>query len=184
MRQVGVAAGIALSVVLLAGCGGGGGAKAQAIAPVPVPSAETSNVAPSLAPNAEILGTTVQDEVPYTDEAGVVDFTSPAHDINCAITDAPHVATCQLPAFSYKPAGKDQCKAKGNGVWGSTMSLTTAKPIFVCATDAVVATKTLDYGKRIEDQELICVSKQDGITCMNTRTNHGFRVAQGYYTFY
>jgi hypothetical protein len=121
--------------------------------------------------------------VPYTDEAGVVNFTSPAHDINCSITDAPHVATCQLPTFSYKPAGKDQCK--GNGVWGSTLELTTAgKPTFVCATDAVVATKALDYGKRIEDQELICVSKQDGITCLDTRTNHGFRVAQGYYTFY
>ncbi|HEY3605662.1 MAG TPA: DUF6636 domain-containing protein [Sporichthyaceae bacterium] len=182
MRQIGAAVGIALSVVVLAGCGGGGGAKAQAAAPVPVPSAETSTVAPSLAPQAEILGTTVSDEVPYTDEAGVVTFTSPAHDINCAITDAPHVATCQLPTFSYKPAGKNQCK--GNGVWGSTLELTAAKPIFVCATDAVVATKALDYGKRIEDQDLICVSKQDGITCFNARTNHGFRVAQGYYTVY
>jgi hypothetical protein len=181
MRQIAAVAGI---VLLLAGCGGSS-TKAQAAEPVAtVPPASLSSTAPSLAPNAEILGTTVSDEVPYTDEAGVVSFTSPAHDINCTITDAPHVATCQLPTFSYKPAGKDQCKTKGNGVWGSTISLTTAKPNFVCATAAVVATKALDYGKRIEDQDLICVSKQDGITCFNARTNHGFRVAQGYYTFY
>jgi len=183
VRQSRRTAGILLATVLLAGCGGGG-SKAQAVAPEPVPTAQLSTVAPSIAPNAEILGTTVQDEVPYTDEAGAVTFTSPSHHINCAITDAPHVATCQLPTFSYKPAGKDECKAKGNGVWGSTLELTAAKPTFVCATDAVVATKTLDYGKRIEDQDLICVSKQDGITCFNARTNHGFRVAQGYYTLY
>jgi hypothetical protein len=180
MRQIAGPAGIVLASVLLAGCGGGG-SKARAVAPEQVPSAQLSTIAPSIVPNAEFLGTTVQDEVPYTDQAGVVAFTSPAHDINCAISDAPHVVTCQLPKFSYRP-GKDKCK--GNGVWGSTLELTAAKPAFVCATDAVVATKVLDYGKRIEDQDLICVSRQDGITCRNARTNHGFRVAQGYYTVF
>jgi hypothetical protein len=181
MRQIRGWVGILLATVVLAGCGGGGGSKAR-VTPQPVPAAELSTAAPSSQPDADFLGSTLQDEVPYTDEAGLVSFTSPAHDINCSISDAPRGVSCQLPIFSYKPIEKDQCK--GNGVWGSTVELETKKPTFVCATDAIVATKTLPYGKRIEDQELICVSKQDGITCRNARTDHGFRIAQGYYTFY
>jgi hypothetical protein len=182
VRQIGVAAGVVLSVVLLAGCGGGG-PKAQAAEPVAtVPPASLATTAPSTDPDSEFLGSTVQDEVPYTDQAGVLAFTSPSHDINCQISDAPHTVTCQLPAFDYKPVEKNLCK--GNGVWGSTVDLQIKKPTFVCATDAIVATKDLPYGKRIEDQELLCVSREDGITCRNNHTNHGFRIAKGYYQFY
>jgi hypothetical protein len=173
-------AAVLLATVLLSGCGGG--ASKAAATPEPVPAGALATAAPSIVPDAEFLGTTVQDKVPYTDEAGLISFTSPAHGINCSISDTPRAVSCQLPTFSYRPTEKDQCK--GDGVWGSTIELQTKKPTFVCATDAVVATKELPYGKRIEDEDLICVSKQDGITCRNARTNHGFRVAPGWYTFF
>lgn len=181
MRQIRGVVALLAATALLAGCGGGASSKAAA-SPPPVPGVELSTAAPSTQPDADFLGSTVQDVVPYTDEAGAVSFTSPAHDITCSISDSPHAVTCQLPTFSYQPTEKDQCK--GNGVWGSTVELGAKKPTFVCATDAVVATKALLYGKRIEDQELMCVSKQDGITCRNARSGHGFRIAQSYYTFY
>jgi len=180
VRQIRGAAALLWAAVLLSGCGGGT-SKAAATSQ-PVPTVELSTASPSTQPDADFLGSTVQDVVPYTDEAGAVSFTSPAHDITCAISEAPHAVSCQLPTFSYRPVESDQCQ--GNGVWGSTVELGAEKPTFVCATDAVVATKALPYGKRIEDQELMCVSKQDGITCRNARTGHGFRIAQGYYTFY
>jgi hypothetical protein len=183
MRQFGRPVGIAFTAVLLAGCGGGGGSQARAAEPIAtVPPASLATTAPSSQPDAEFLGSTLANEVPYTNQAAMILFTSPSHDVNCRISDAPHTVTCQLPAFNYRPVEKDKCK--GNGVWGATIVLQTKKPTFVCATDAIAATKELPYGQRLEDQELMCVSRPDGVTCRNNHTNHGFRVAKGYYQFY
>ena len=178
----------ALAVVglaLPAGCGGGSGGSAQPAPSIGVaPPGETApTVAPTIAPDAELLGSTRVDSTEFTDQAGFISFTTPTKSVGCTIsaTATTSQVVCQPVTFSYHVREPGSCPQ--GPAWGSTVQLTTTTT-WTCSTDAVGGTKVLDYGARLDNQDFNCVSRPDGVTCRNARTDHGFRISPAFYTFF
>jgi hypothetical protein len=173
----------AAAMLLTAACGGGSGSAAPAPSLAPAPPGEAApNVSPTIPPDAEFLGSARAAIPGYTAEDGFIDFTSPNKDIGCTITQATdQLVNCQVKNFTYTVRETGNCP--NGGVWGGTVQLTTTAA-WTCITDHVGGDKVLEYGARVDLDNYSCVSQPDGITCRNATTDHGFRLAKAFYTFF
>jgi hypothetical protein len=89
---------------------------------------------------------------------------------------------CQIAHHSYPATGGD---CHGAGSWGSTVTVAVGeRASFVCAGDVQGGGPTLAYGKRIEVSGLSCVSREDGVTCKDTASGAGFRLASASYALF
>jgi hypothetical protein len=166
---------------LLSGCGGSGPSTAGVPATTEATAAPSATASPSASadPRDALSGSTLAEGSSYRDAAGETSFRSPTQNIGCTVGAA--TVSCQIATFSYRTT-PSQCH--GNGNWGSTIDLSAAAE-FVCATDAVASgAKQLAYGQRLAKGHLACVSRPDGVTCLNRDSGHGFRVAQREYVFF
>jgi hypothetical protein len=176
---------VALGVAFLAGCGGGSGGAARAAPSIGAapPGEAAATVAPTIAPDAELLGSTGVPVTKFTDQAGFISFTTPTRSVGCTITVSAttSAAICQPVKFSYAVREPGSCPQ--GPAWGSIVQLTTTAA-WICATDAVGGAKVLDYGARLDSGDFSCVDRPDGVTCQNARTAHGFRISPTFYTFF
>jgi hypothetical protein len=89
---------------------------------------------------------------------------------------------CDISQAGFTPPGPDNCDAgswNGHRVWVMDESGSGA-----CTNGALwgpeegVTTPVLEYGKSISDLPWACRSAQDGLTCWNTDTHHGFKLSR------
>ena len=153
-----------------------------AVVGVAPPGAQSPTVAPTIQAVAEFLGS-VRASIPdYTDHAGFINFASPEGDVGCTITEGTDQrVTCKVKDFTYTVRESGACP--DSGTWGATAALTSTAA-WACTTDRVGGDRVLGYGARVETGDFSCVSRPDGITCRNATTDHGFRVAKAFYTFF
>lgn len=110
-----------------------------------------------------------------------VGFSAPSGNITCGIQDGSLV--CQIEDFTYTPKPAGNCH--GGGFWGNDIELNangTAK--FGCQGGVASGGPVLPYGQQITVGAVRCVSQQDAVTCQNTVSGDGFRLARTHYSFF
>lgn len=170
------------------------------------PSATASaSVTPSASPSAsstEVGPPTVPDPADAIDVSsyGRAHFASPSGRIWCAVEDG--WALCHFPngmKMSTVPKSSEVCPDDGLDVTGISVDAATS---FFCSGDPAAFPKVgdastkwwkttgfpsvkydgtkfavLPYGKKLVYDHFICESEKAGVTCANTDTGAGFRVA-------
>jgi len=161
------------STFLAGACLAAGLAGCQSSTPVAAPAApETSPSTPTTwAPPPPPEGTTT------LINTGDYRFRTPSGNITCHLTDQPSNvgARCDIAHFSYQPpanpgVGCPHLNAITVGVEGPGE--------FTCAPQAPAPAgstpSTLAYWDSVQVGRFTCKSKDTGVTCENTQTNHGF----------
>lgn len=139
----------------------------------------TTTAANSDDPATEFDGATSVDPDQYAGTVTDVGFQSPSGNITCGIQDG--TVVCQINKYDYTPP-KHDCGPSG---WGFNFQLKPTKSAFLfCAGDVESGGPALAYGKQIVVGDVRCVSRQDGITCENTASGYGFRLARAAYVFF
>jgi hypothetical protein len=111
--------------------------------------------------------------------ARLVMFSSPSHNIGCAMTT--RYARCDIQGHTWKaPRKPANCPLD----WGNGLSVgTRGRAGFVCAGDTTLDPRgrVLAYGTQQIMGRYTCSSRRSGMTCSNRGTGHGFRIARGSY---
>ena len=145
----------------------------------PVPSS-TSPASAGVNPVRDFDGARQVDPASFAGAVTPVGFDSPSRNISCGI-DNDSVA-CQLGHFSYAPTPSGDCH--GGGVWGNTLRMGGAAAAFACGGGVEGGGPVLPYGSELTVGVLRCVSRPQGVTCQNTRSGYGFRVAAAEVRFF
>ena len=103
-------------------------------------------------------------------------FETPSHNIGCVIS-AKSGPRCDIREHAWDPPPKPKsCPVD----WGN--GLTVGRRGFgrwVCAGDTVFGGKTvLGYGKSLQRGRFTCTSRRNGVRCVNTRNEHGFKLSR------
>ena len=102
-------------------------------------------------------------------------FETPRHNIGCAISRSG--ARCDIRERAWNPPPKpDWCTVDwGNGLEVGRRGVAG----FTCAGDTVLGGKrVLGYRKSISRGRYRCTSHRNGVRCVNTRSEHGFKIAR------
>lgn len=124
----------------------------------------------------------------YVSEGGTGEprwaFRSPSRNITCNLDES--FATCSVGNASWDlPEPPDEClDGDGNltSDWGSHVQFMDDQPAaLICRGDAPTEGPVLPYGHSVEIGPVSCRSEQDGVTCTNSETRHGFKVNRASY---
>lgn len=104
-------------------------------------------------------------------------FHSPSGNIGCGVSR--QGARCDIAEHDWKtPRKPNSCKFD----WG--YGLTVGKHgdgSFFCGSDSVLDLgSSLGYGKSIRRGRFKCVSRTDGMRCVNVRNKHGFKLSRAH----
>lgn len=126
------------------------------------------------------VGADLVDPGTYPGTVTAVGFQSPSGNIHCGFH--PDGLVCQISEFTYAPPDLD---CHGAGAPGATFGIDEMGDSFLfCAGDVEGGGPTLAYGKQIAVGSKHCVSREDGITCQDVTSGHGFKVARAAYQLY
>ena len=104
-------------------------------------------------------------------------FESPSHNIGCALS-AKSGVRCDIRAHTWKPPPKpSSCDVD----WANGLEVTRRGfAHWVCAGDTVFtgSGRALGYRKSIQRGRFKCTSYRNGMRCVNTRNQHGFKLAR------
>jgi hypothetical protein len=103
-------------------------------------------------------------------------FETPSHNIGCVIS-AKYGARCDIRERAWTPPPKPRsCELD----WGFGLNVgRRGLGSWVCAGDTVFGgKKVLGYRESIERGRFRCSSYRNGVRCVNTRNDHGFRLAR------
>ncbi|WP_232785281.1 DUF6636 domain-containing protein [Mycobacteroides chelonae] len=120
------------------------------------------------------------------DTYGVRHFTTPSGNIFCIIVNEwpkPSVR-CDLNEATFTPPPRPSTDC--HGVWGRSVTMTIGEsPAFHCISDWAGGENlfVLKYGDDTKVGPFQCSSRVDGITCVDTTTGRGFRLARQSYEF-
>jgi hypothetical protein len=105
-------------------------------------------------------------------------FSSPSKNLGCYMTSVN--VRCDAIVFSYTPPPKP---ASCHLNWGPSIHLAeTGTGHFGCISDTVSgSSRILHYGASITISVFRCTSRTTGVTCIDTRDGHGFRIARANY---
>lgn len=111
-----------------------------------------------------------------------IGFSSPSGNINCGFFGADGVV-CQITEYDYSiPPKPAEC---GDTGWGFNFGVdATGGGFMFCAGDVEGGGPKLAYGQQIVVGDYRCVSRESGITCVNTAVHGGFELARAGYTLY
>lgn len=112
---------------------------------------------------------------------GVSLVETPSQNISCELHD--DAVSCSIYARDYGDAGKEDCEEELFSITvGSGQAELACGQEFLGMVDQSVT--TLDYGGSVANDSFACSSAEDGMTCWNQWTGHGFKIARrGYWTF-
>lgn len=178
-------------------------AATQSVPVTSAPAGPASSVMPpsSTPPSQTASPPAVPDASGAIDVSGVLaSFASPSGRIWCALDG--NAAWCHFPKgmTATVPASEEVCPGEGLDVTGVTVEAAEAK--YFCSGDptafpvkgqASVAwhdatdfpwvkydgfkLAVLPYGQKVVSGSFVCASEKNGVTCANTATAHGFRIA-------
>ncbi len=120
------------------------------------------------------------------DTYGVRHFTTPSGNTFCIIVNEwpkPSVR-CDLKEATFTPPPRPS--ADCHGAWGRSVTMTIGEdPAFHCISDWAGGENlfVLKYGDDTKVGPFRCSSRVDGITCVDTTTGRGFRLARQSYEF-
>ncbi|MFA4082787.1 DUF6636 domain-containing protein [Mycobacteroides salmoniphilum] len=120
------------------------------------------------------------------DTYGVRHFTAPSGNISCVIDNEwpkPYVR-CDLHEARFTPPPRPSTDCYG--VWGRSVTMTIGEdPAFHCTSDSAGGENlfVLKYGDDTKVGPFQCSSRNGGITCVDTTTSRGFRLARQSYEF-
>lgn len=133
---------------------------------------------PPLQPSPPVLPTVpvvIESAVPA--DSGPEHFVTPSRNIGCYVTD--ESARCDIAERDWSPPTKPQSCEFG---WGQGLVVTGSGADFVCAGDTTLqGPATLDYGQAAQRGTFRCESSQQGVTCTNTVSGKGFKIARAAY---
>ena len=121
--------------------------------------------------------------------SGYVAFQSPSGNIMCAIYDDGDIAEgrCDIADWHYQAPPQTQ-NCEGGDFQGGVATIAAAGPgiVGVCAGDTVAdrTNPVLAYGKNAGLGRFGCHSAENGVTCANLATDHGFRLSRDSYQIF
>jgi hypothetical protein len=112
-------------------------------------------------------------------------FQSPSGNIGC-IVDTSYGARCDIANKDWSRGPRPKgCPTFTD--WGQGLIVgKTGKGHIVCAGDTALSNGggTLGYGKSKSAGRFTCTSRTSGVTCRNTRNNHGFFISKQKYRLF
>jgi eukaryotic-like serine/threonine-protein kinase len=170
-------AGIALAAVFTVG---GGDAAA--------PAAEGPNSTASAAPSVDSAGSSDQDVTVIDGETdqrfgtGSAQFVTPSRNIACRMSTGDVRCDVAQRTWEVPPPPADCTQSYGTGA----ILAGSGKGQLSCVGDTLAdsSLSVLDYGQGVRFGDVVCVSKESGMRCENSRTGHGFNVARAAYDLF
>ncbi|WP_205650082.1 DUF6636 domain-containing protein [Actinoplanes solisilvae] len=108
-------------------------------------------------------------------------FRTPSQNIACALTKS--AVRCDIGRKTWEPPAKPaDCELD----WGNGLAINGGEAAVVCAGDTVLgaADSTLEYGEALRSGTVRCDSENNGMTCKDEKTGHGFTLASSRYTLF
>lgn len=106
-------------------------------------------------------------------------FATPSHNIACRMSRADPSARCDVTSRTWQlPPRPSSCAS----TWGRGAQVTdTGAATLTCANDTVdeAGATVLPYGRSITFGGIVCISRETGVSCTDTATQHGFVVSRG-----
>lgn len=111
-------------------------------------------------------------------------FRTPSRNIMCNLDKT--FATCSVGNASWDlPEPPDECVDQDGNLmldWGAHVQFMDGQPAaLICRGDAPAEGPVLPYGHSVEIGPVSCRSEEDGVTCTNSDTGHGFKVNRASY---
>lgn len=125
------------------------------------------------APSSAAVGPS---STPTASPDDAVTFVSPTGNIRCVVST--QGARCDITERDWEPPAKPAgCTQR----WGPGVYVNARTSGVVCADDRVQGGAALEYGDAVTRGDFRCDSAQNGMRCVNTRTQRGFMLARGAY---
>jgi hypothetical protein len=183
MRKLACAA--LLTVPLLAGCGSGTTTVTVKGPPTAAPTAVTNTKHNS---NTASGTTQSKKEKAFPTATTVLHesaFQTPSGNIGCQLIDG--LARCDIEHRSWSPPARpSSCPDEVDFGQGLEVSAEGTAAQFVCAGDTArdPSSPKLAYGTGTQIGNFLCVSEEDGLSCRDTESGHGFFISiQSYRAF-
>ena len=166
----------------LAACGGGGDKTVVKTVTAPPTQPTTAPPTTPTTPTTPPQTTPPTSPTPPLNVVHRQFFRSPSRNIGCVIAGG--AARCDIRNRDWEPPPKPpDCQLDyGQGIAiGSSF-----RAEFVCAGDTALdpSFRPLAYGDDSQVGHFRCSSREDGVTCTNTNTNHGFFLARDRYRLF
>lgn len=157
------------------------------------PTVEASAPATEAGPDAPGAGAPdlvlqAGDFVDVTPTDGLLqNFQTPTGNIQCVFEAGGEEQVPYVECLVFEAAWSVQEDPNCEFDWvGTELSLSDDASVGTCRSDTFIQEDppTLDYGQGWSAGPLACMSRQDGVTCSNSDTGHGFRAARGSYVVF
>lgn len=126
------------------------------------------------------LGSTPADPASFPGLVTEVGFQSPSGNIACGFYD--DGVACQIAEYDFSiPPRPDEC---GDTGWGFNFAVDDISGYMFCAGDVEGGGPTLAYGQQLAVGDYHCVSREDGVTCINAVNGGGFTLAHDAYELF
>lgn len=149
------------------------------------PGPDTSEAtAPAADPLAAppFQGSTMVDPASFPGLVTDIGFQSPSGNITCGFYGSDGVV-CQIGEYDYSiPPRPDEC---GDTGWGFNFGVDPQPGGFMfCAGDVEGGGPALAYGQQIASGDYHCVSREEGVTCVNVVHGGGFTLSRTAYELF
>jgi hypothetical protein len=149
----------------------------------PTPDAPDSSVPATATPPGPVVPDVLSGPVDLGPNAdGYLVFQAPSGNIFCnlAIFDGTSHVRCDLINFDYPDIPPTPCENGDHHAGTASLDGNGVGVVGGCVSDTVIDTSAvvLPYGSRAGVGDVVCHAAEDGVTCGNLVTGHGFQVAR------
>lgn len=151
-----------------------------------LPAPVTDQTSVNTVPNADPLsappfqGSTLADPADFPGLVTPVGFQSPSGNISCGFYD--DGVACQISEYDFEtPPRPDEC---GDTGWGFNFAVDVEGGFMFCAGDVEGGGPALAYGQQLAMGDFHCVSREEGVTCVDAVSGGGFTLARDAYDLF
>jgi uncharacterized protein DUF6636 len=182
MTPARIASALCVGALVLAGCGGGSKTVTETRTETQAQTVETTQTA-TTPTSTSVTTTTTTQAVATQGKHGPHYFETPSHNIGCFLDT--HGPRCDVREHTWSPPPEPAYCIKAGVDWGGGIALSSRRAAFVCAGDTTLGGPSiLAYGHSAQRGPFICDSEQNGVTCRDTQTGHGFFLSRQSYRIF
>jgi hypothetical protein len=172
-------AGIALAAVFTVGGGDAAPTAADGAGSTALP-APPASAAGSSDPNADVQ--VIDGETDHRFGTGSAQFVTPSRNIACRMSTGEVRCDVVQRTWEVPPPPADCTLSYGTGA----VLVGSGKGQLSCVGDTVAdpSLSVLSYGQGVRFGDVVCVSKESGMSCKNAQSGHGFAVARAAYDLF